>query len=369
MNLFKNSFVALCICTAAAGIEGCKKDHHQPNAPTTTIKDTTYVYTVSTLAGSGNTGFADGVGSAASFNLPTGAVADKSGNIYIADGLNRAIRKITPDGTVTVIAGNGTTGHIDGLGTLARFDCPSGITIDAAGNLYISDAVGSLIRKITPDGNVSTIAGGILNSSANGTGSMVGFNIPKDLTITSTGYIYVADTYNHLIRQITPDGVVSTFAGNGSPALVDGTATKASFNYPTAITVDSKGNLYVADAGNNAIRKITPDGMVSTLAGSAAEGSSDGTGANAYFKYPQGITIDAKNNLYVSDGQNNRIRKITLKGVVTTIAGSGMPGRADGVGTAATFNYPLGLTTDAAGNIYVVDDNYIIRKITVTAKY
>ena len=181
-----------------------------------------------------------------------------------------------------------------------------------------------------------------------------------------SGNLYVADASNNRIRLITTNGTVSTFAGSGTAALIDGTGTAASFYYPYGIAIDAAGNLYVADERNNAIRKITSSGVVTTLAGSGSVGSADGTGAAASFSNPTGVAVDSAGNIYVTDVGNNEIRKITPAAVVTTVAGSAKSGFADGTGAAAEFEYPYGLSIDPKGNIYVSDQgNEKIRKITI----
>jgi sugar lactone lactonase YvrE len=343
------------IIALGVNLSGCSKN----NKVKPQKIDTVAIYTVTTLAGNGNEGLVNGPADSASFDLASDVAVDKNGNVYVADGGNFVVRKISTNGTVSTFAGSGKTGYGDGQGVSANFDDPAGLTIDNNGNIYIADPVGGVIRMITPNGYVSTIAGG---------DGINLFYIPKSLTVTATGDIYVADTFNHLIRKISPAGVVTIFAGSGSPGSADGVKTSASFNFPSAIVCDRDQNLYVADAGNNTIRKITPDGMVTTLAGNGQPGFADGKGSAALFKYPQGIAIDANKNLYVSDGQNNLIRKVDQNGNVTTIAGSSGSGHQDGIGRQASFNYPLGLSTDVSGNIYVADDNGRIRKITITKK-
>ncbi len=326
---------------------------------------------VTTIAGSaGVIGGTDGTGAAARFNLPAGITVDTNGNLYVADQSNHTIRKITPAGVVTTLAGSaGMTGRTDGAGAGARFNGPTGITIDVNGNLYVADQFNYAIRKITPAGMVTTLAGsnaGILGST-DGTGSMAQFNYPTGITVDASGNLYVADKFNHAIRKITPAGVVSTLAGSaGTPGSTDGTGSAAQFNLPTDITADANGNLYVADSINHTIRKITPAGVVTTLAGSAGIfGSNDGTGSAARFNSPRGIAVDANANLYVAEFSNHTIRKITSAGVVTTLAGSAsVIGSTDGTGTAARFYNPARITVDANGNLFVGDyGNHTIRKI------
>jgi NHL repeat len=335
-----------------------------------TIRKITPDGAVTTFAGSaGVSGSNDGTGSGALFSYPSGVAVDGAGNIYVADTLNETIRKITPDGVVTTLAGSaGRWGYANGTGSAARFWLPYGAAVDGAGNVYVAESNNDTIRKITPDGVVSTLAGSAEQVGyADGTGSAARFIGPHGVAVDSAGYVYVADTQNHTIRKITPDRAVTTFAGSSGYGSANGTGTTARFNGPNGVAVDSAGNVYVADQNNDTIRKITPDGVVTTLAGSAGQsGSANGTGSAARFFHPCGVALDGAGNLYVADALNNTIRKITPDRVVTTLAGiPGQSGSADGVGSAARFNGPIGVTLDGTGNLYVADQaNHTIRKIT-----
>lgn len=323
---------------------------------------------VSTFAGmAGVAGDADGTGTAASFDLPFGITTDAAGNVYVADRFNNLIRKITPTGVVSTLAGmTGIGGSMDGMGTAASFDGPIGMTTDAAGNVYVADRANHTIRKITPAGLVSTFAGMVgIAGSVDGLGTAASFNSPSALTTDAAGNIYVTDVVGNLIRKITPSGSVSTLAGSGSAGSMDGAGAAASFNAPNGITVDAAGNLYVTEFFSHLIRKITPAGVVTTLAGMVgAAGSANGVGVAASFNAPSGVVVDAAGNLYVTDQGNHLIRKITPSGRVSTFAGTGMVGATDGQGTVASFDSPYGITLDAAGNFYVTDRaNHLIRRI------
>lgn len=322
------------------------------------------VYEVRTLAGSGSSGEDDGTGSSANFNNPTGVAVDASGNVCVADRDNHKIRKISPSGEVSTLAGSGFAGDDDGTGDSASFRYPSGVALDASGNVYVADQGNNKIRKISPSGEVSTLAGSDYGS-ADGTGSNASFNGPIGVTVDTSGNVYVADAGNHKIRKISPTGEVSTLAGSDDPGSADGTGRSASFDYPTMVTLDASDNVYVDDTYNHKIRKINPTGKVSTLAGSGDPGSTDGTGSSASFNGPIGVALDTGGNVYVADFFNHKIRKISSSGEVSALAGSGDPGSTDGTGSSASFNYPVGVAVDASASIYVADQsNHKIRKIT-----
>jgi sugar lactone lactonase YvrE len=341
------------------------------DAGNSTIRLITPAGVVTTLAGTaGVIGSADGTGAAAQFNTPQGVSVDATGNVYVADSGNDTIRMITPTGVVTTIAGTaGVAGWKDGTGPAAQFDTPQGIAVASNGDIYIADSYTDTIRMMTPAGVVTTIAGGpYVQGDTDGAGPVARFRNPHGIIADAADNLYVADFSNDTIRVITPQLAVSTFAGLApSPGTANGTQAAAQFNAPTAATADAAGNMYIADTGNDTIRMITPAGVVTTLAGNAGTaGSTDGTGSAAKFNAPQGIAIDGAGNLYVADTANNTIRKIAPGGIVTTLAGTaGTAGAADGTGTAALFNAPLGIALDANNNVYVADShNDTIRKIT-----
>ena len=327
-------------------------------------------YTFTTFAGTPYVpGGANGTGAAAQFYAPGGVATDASGNIYVADQLNNTIRKVTPAGVVTTLAGTpGVIGSNDGTGPAAQFNSPLGVAVDGSGNVFVADTSNDTIRKITPGGVVTTFAGtagGLGNND--GTGAAAQFNNPIGVVVNGSGTLFVVDQVNHTVRQITSAGVVTTFAGTaGVPGSIDGQGIIARFRYPAAIAMDGSGNLYIGDGGNSTVRMITPSGAVTTLAGTAGKnGSTDGTGAAARFYAPQGVAVDGSGNVYVCDYDNILIRKIAPGGVVTTISGVlQTPGFVDGTGTAAEYNYPFGIGTDTSGNIYIADTgNNTIRKM------
>jgi|CZKI01.1.fsa_nt_gi hypothetical protein len=328
------------------------------------IAQTTYTsYDFATLAGAaGVTGSADGTGAAAQFYGPEGVAVDGSGNVYVADHFNNTIRKIAPGGVVTTLAGTaGVTGSADGMGPAAQFNGPVGVAVDGGGNVYVADTLNYSVRKITSGGVVTTLAGTAgTPGSADGTGSAARFDRPLCAAVDGSGNVYVTDDNNNTVRKITPGGVTTTLAGTaGVRGSTDGTGPAAQFSSPAGIAVDGGGNVYVVDLYNCTIRKITPGGVTTTVAGAPGKaGSSDGTGPAAEFFEPFGVAVDGGGNLFVTTQEVSTVRKVTPGGVVTTIAGIvAYPGSADGIGPAARFEFPCGVAADGSGNVYVADTN------------
>ena len=382
---------------------------------------------VITLAGNpGVVGDQNGTGAGALFCQPSGIAVDGGGNVYVADTGNHMIRKITSGGVVTTLAGcSSVTGFVDGTGSGALFNAPGGLALDGSGNLIVADTLNNLIRKVTPAGVVTTLAGAINYGSFDGTGTNATFNLPSAVAVDGAGNVYVADTYNATIRMIAPGGGVTTLSGSTcTSGFVDGAGTAAKFNFPGGIAVDANGTVYVADTCNHMIRKMLSN-SVFTVAGSAPKvgtqaayvgygfyistpynfyygsvgialdasgnvfstdtqnqlilkngspvagkigqmGNQDGTGSSVYFNNPTGIAIDGGTNFYVADSQNNSIRMLSPTYVSTTICGGGgTMGSADGSGTNAQFNNPVGIALDGGTNLYVADTyNSTIRKLT-----
>ncbi len=321
---------------------------------------------VTTLAGSGVAGSANGAGAAASFKNPEGIATDSSGDVFVADSGNNMIRKITPGGVVSTFAGSVTAGNVDATGTAASFRAPRGMAFDTTGNLYVADSFNNTIRRITSAGVVSTFAGSGLGGSADANGTAASFNRPSDVAYL-TGNLYVADTANNKIRVINSAGDVTTLAGSGVAAFVNGSGPSASFNYPGSLSVDLSGNVFVADYFNNVIRKVTPMGVVTTFAGSGAAITTDGTGTAAAILNPSGITTDGTGTMYITERNGVVIRKMTSAAVVTTLAGGAGGTTLDGNGTAAGFNAPQSIAADAFGHLYVTEDNgNVIRRIDIS---
>ena len=291
---------------------------------------------------------------------PSAAAVDSAGNIYLANTGDQTILKITSSGAAIILAGqSGVHGFSDGTGSAAQFFSPSGIAVDGTGTVYVADRDNNTIRKISAAGVVTTFAGSPgPPGAADGTGPAARFSGPRGVALDSAGNVYVGDTGNHTIRKITPGAVVATLAGSaGVSGSFDGAGNTARFNLPSGIAVDGNGNIYVADSGNYTIRKITPSGVVSTLAGlPPQQGSRDGQGCAARFNTPRGVAVDNSGAVYVADTNNHVIRKITAAGTVTTLAGkAGALGSTDGSGSVARFTEPEGIALDSAKKVVVAD--------------
>jgi sugar lactone lactonase YvrE len=317
-------------------------------------------YTFTRFAGGpGGVGYHDARGSDARFYEPTGLDVDRQGNIYVSDYGNHVIRKVTLQGDVTTLAGLALQmGFRDGRGSGARFHCPYSPAVAANGDIFLSDSDNHVIRRITQRGEVVTLAGDGSAGSDNGTGSAARFDEPYGIDIDSGGNIIVADSENHTIRRVTPTGVVTTIAGSpGQAGFADGRGSDARFRHPTDVAVASDGTIYVADEQNNLIRRIDTAGDVTTFAGSTGAGPDvDGVGTAARFDDPLGIAMDSAGTLYVSDFAAHTIRRIAPDRTVTTLAGlRGIPGSSDGRGSAARFRGPTSLKVMPGGSVVVAD--------------
>jgi hypothetical protein len=314
---------------------------------------------VITFAGDVN-GFADGTSNLARFSGPAGLAIDLLGNIIVGDGYNNRVRKIDTSGNVATIAGNGSLGFKDGIASSASFFYPAGVVVDPLGNIFVCDEFNHQIRKITPGGDVSTFAG-----SRSSTSHRIELKYPVAITIDADANLYVADQDNNVIEKIGPDGTASQI-GSGKQGYADGNATTASFYTPTGVVCDKFGNVFVADRGNNRIRKIAVDGTVSTIAGSGSLGSGDGISTSATFNGLAHIAVDDSSNLYVTQYEDHKIRKITAAGYVSTFSGTGLKGRKDGPVSTAEFSHPTAITIDKKGNIFITEiGNNLIRKIVI----
>ncbi|MBO3699288.1 cadherin domain-containing protein [Roseivirga sp. E12] len=339
----------------------------------TDVDETEYIGTVTTIAGNGGFGFDNGPGLNSAFAVMTGIEVTVTGEILVADRQNFVIRHIDQNLNVTTYAGNGVSGETDGTFANARFDLPTGVVSnDDFSIVYVVDMRNSRIRKLGPGDNVTTVAGSTPGLE-NGDVSVAQFSVPWDVVIDSQGNLFITDSNNHRIRKIDlSTGQVSTFAGTGSGGInqggfLDGPGNTARFDNPRGLAIDANDNLYVADTGNNSIRKIDPSGNVTTLAGSGVLGFVDGPGDQARFRVPTGVEVDANGVVYVVDQNNHSIRRVDTNGRVSTIAGDGTFGTTDGVGAAARFGTPEGIAIGLNGELFITDlNNSIIRKIVVS---
>ena len=317
---------------------------------------------ISTVAGSGTAGFSGdgGAATAAQLNTPWDVAVDGSGNLYIADVNNNRIRKVDSSGNISTVAGTGTSGFSGdgGAATAAQLTLPGSVVLDALGNLYLADGSNNRIRKVDSDGNISTVAG---REQLNG---------PTGVAPDGSGNLYIADSNNHRIHKVDSAGVISTVAGSGTAGFSGdgGAATAARLSTPVDVALDGAGNLYIADLSNSRIRKVDSAGVISTVAGSGTAGfSGDGGAATAaQLNRPNGVALDGAGNLYISDGSNHRIRKVDSAGVISTVAGDGTNsyGGDGGAATSAQLDLPSGVALDGAGNLYIVDnDSNRIRKV------
>ncbi|MBI4478483.1 MAG: hypothetical protein HY651_00505 [Acidobacteria bacterium] len=334
---------------------------------------------ITTYAGDGVAGFAGdgGLATSASMKQPSGVAIDSSGNLYIADSSNLRVRMVSPAGLMSTVAGTGVDGSAGdgGPATSATLGFPYAVAVDAAGNLYIGGAFNGRIRKVNSSGTITTVAGGGSNFPGDGgLATNAALSSARGVAVDATGILYIGESFNARIRSVSSDGTITTLAGTGLTNFAGdgGPAISASLSQPYHVAVDADGNLYIADWLNHRIRKVSANGIISTVAGTGVAGySGDGDSAvSASLKEPHGVEVDAAGNIYFSDSSNNRIRKISLTGVISTVAGGGSSGSLgdDGQATSASLRTPLGLAFDAtSGNLFIADaSNHRIRKVAPT---
>ena len=358
---------------------------------------------ISTVAGNGAAGSSGDGGLAADseLNFPEAVAVDASGSIFIADTNNNRIRRVSPTGIISTVAGNGRQGDSsDGTpATSAQLNLPRSVSVDASGNLYVTDFFDGVavdppgqlsitdipsihiehtlkerIRRVLPSGLITTIAGGSVGYSGDG-GPAAGAQLryPQGLALDASGNLYIADTNNNRIRKVSPSGIISTVAGNGTFSYSGdgGSAGSAQLYLPGGVTLDNSGNLYISDQLNNRIRKVSYNGIITTVAGNGTKGYSGdgGLATNAQLYEPVGVAVDASGNLYIADGGNDRVRKVSPSGIITTVVGNGIKGYSGDGGPAinARLHGPGGLAVDASGNLYIADSvNQRVRKVSRT---
>ncbi|WP_411114711.1 RICIN domain-containing protein [Streptomyces sp. 029-5] len=331
---------------------------------------------ISTVAGTGVAGFKGDNAPAVSaeLNRPYGVAVDSVGTLYVAEFNNHRIRRITTDGKISTVAGTGVAGFSgdNGPATSAQLNKPREVAVDSAGAVYVADSSNHRVRKITADGKISTVAGtGAAGFAGDGgPATAARLNLPLGVAVDSAGIVYISDYSNHRVRKITADGKISTVAGTGSPGFKEegGPAVSAQLNHPYAVAVDAAGVLYIADAGNHRVRKITADGKISTVAGTGVAGFSgdNGPATSAQLNFPVSMVVDTTGGVYVSDQRNQRVRKITADGKISTVVGTGSAGFGGDNGPAASaqLNGAFGLAVDCVDTLYIADHaNNRVRKV------
>ncbi len=337
---------------------------------------------ITTVAGTGNQGYSGDGGQATSarLNFPHNVAVDGIGNLYISDTQNNRIRKVDMSGAISTIAGTGIGGYSGdgGPATSAQLDFPYSIVVDISGNLFIADNYNHRIRKVNTSGVISTMAGtgGGGYSGDGGPATSADLYSPFGLAIDGSGNLYIGDHFNNRIRKVNPTGVINPVVGNGTNGSGGysgdgGQATSAQLNTPTGVAVDGSGNLYVADQYNHCIRKVSLSGIITTVAGTGNQGyGGDGGPATSADLYsPTGVAVDDDGNLYIADQSNHRIRKVNTSGMITTVAGTGNQGYSgdSGLATSAYLNSPTGIAVDISGNLFIADNyNHRIRKVNTS---
>ncbi|MEU6273045.1 NHL repeat-containing protein [Streptomyces populi] len=336
--------------------------------------------TIITAAGNGEAGFVVDGGPAVGTKLssPRGVAVDREGNLYIADLSNHRIRKVTPGGIITTVAGNGQAGFVSdgGPAVATKLHTPQSVAVDGSGSLYIADYSNHRVRKVTPDGIITTVAGNGQAGFVSDGGPAVATKLhhPIGVAVDGSGSLYIADYSNHRVRKVTPDGIITTVAGNGQAGFVSdgGPAVATKLHHPWGLAVDEDGNLYIGDRYNHRVRKVTPSGIITTVAGNgiASYVADGGPAVATSLHYPTGVAVDRSGNLYIGDGHNHRVRKVTPGGIITTVAGNGIAGYVADGGPAVgqQLYYPYSVAVAPSGDLYIGDNsNHRVRKVVGAA--
>ncbi|MDC0766763.1 NHL repeat-containing protein [Streptomyces sp. HD] len=335
---------------------------------------------IATVAGTGATGYLSDGGPAplTRLYLPMGLAVDRQGNLYIADRYNHRIRKVTPDGIITTVAGTGDGGYVSdgGPAVATRLNEPIDVAVDDAGNVYIADGVNHRIRKVTPAGIITTVAGNGEAGYVSDGGPAIAtrLNHPHGIAVDREGNLYFSEWSNHRVRKVSRNGIITTVAGNGTAGYVSdgGPAIATRLQHPSGVAVDPEGNLYIADCVNHRVRKVSRNGIITTVAGNGTAGyvSDGGPAVATRIHHPHDVALDAAGNLYIADSGNHRLRRVSTNGIITTVAGNGIAGYVDDGGPAVSTRLysPTGVTLDAAGNLYIGDyNNHRVRGVTAVA--
>ena len=362
--LWTGGDVTLAVSASGAGPFGYQWQLNNTNIPNGII---------TTVAGGGTNAGDGGYASGATLNFPEDVTVDQAGNLYIADTVDGRIRKVDTNGIITTVAGivMGVAPENNGVATNASLNNPAGVTVDALGNLYIADAGNEIVREITPAGMIISVAGDGTNGYAGdgGLATNASLNYPAGVTVDTAGNIFIADAGNNVIRKISPGGIITTVAGNGTNIYAgdNGPATNASLYFPQGVMMDPAGNLFIADSGNDVVRQVNTNGTITTVAGGGVLTGNGVAATKARLNYPAGVAMDAMGNLFIADYGNNVIRKVNTNGVITTVAGGGILSGNGIAATDASLNGPEGIAVDAYGNLFVATPgSNVVRKVTNT---
>ncbi len=358
-----------------AAADGSAQSFTIAAATPTTPSITNVPFRLSFFAGNGYAGTAtEGTATSSLLNGPNGVAVDASGNVYIADSGNNRIEKVTPQGTLSVFAGTGTSGTpTEGTATNSKLNSPGGVAVDSSGNVYIADSGNNRIEKVTPQGRLSFFAGtGTAGAPTAGTATSSNLNFPRGVVVDSFGNVFIADYFNYRVEKVTPQGTLSFFAGTGTSGTPTAGPATSSKLIPSGVAVDSFGNVYIADSGNNRIDKVTPSGTLSIIAGTGTAGApTAGPATSSNLKGPRGVAVDSFGNVFIADFNNQRIEKVTPQGTLSFFAGTGVLGApTEGTATSSNLDRPSGVAVDSFGNVYIADyGNMRVEKVSPSGGY